>query len=151
MPTDTLINQGLYGETYVGGGQVVEYYNNGDTVPLTNGTLVSLIAIVAPSQGPATVKRSPTTADGFILGVVTNAPTGGVPVGLPVAVVTRGFALGLFAATTVAGHYALVGATTAGTLLDSATATNALTMGTILSSVTIAAGTALVPLYVGRT
>jgi hypothetical protein len=59
--------------------------------------------------------------------------------------------LGLFGATTTAGHFANVGATTAGTFVDSATPTNNLTMGTILSSVTIAAGTALVPMYLGRT
>jgi hypothetical protein len=65
MPVDLLTNPAAYfGETYIGGGQVVEYYNNADTVPLTNGMLVSLIAIVAPSLGPATVKRSPTVADG---------------------------------------------------------------------------------------
>jgi hypothetical protein len=151
MPVDLLTNQGLFGETYVGGGTLVEQYVNSDTVALQNGNLVSLVAIVAPSLGPATVKWSPTTADGFILGVVINAPTGGVPVGGVASVVTRGFALCLFAATTTAGHFANVGATTAGTFVDSATATNNLTMGTILSSVTIAAGTALVPVYIGRT
>jgi hypothetical protein len=151
MPVDLLTNPGaLFGETYIGGGQVVEYYPNGDTVALTNGQLVSLIAIVAPSLGPATVKRSPTTADGFILGCVINAPTGGYPVGSPVAVCTRGFALALFIANTTAGHFANVGATTAGTFVDSATATNNLTMGTILSTVTVA-GSALVPVYIGRT
>lgn len=151
MPVDLIPNPAAsFGETYLGGGVVTEAYLNSDTVPLPNGTLVSLSPLTAPSLGPVTIKRSTITPDAYMLGVVVNAPTGGVLPGQVATIVTEGYALALFAATTTAGHYALQGTGTAGTCADSATATNAQTLGVVLSSVTIAAGTALVPIYVHR-
>jgi hypothetical protein len=159
MPTDQLVNPaGLYtagtagGPVYTAGETVLQaIYDPGQVGNLVNGNLVSLMPVTAPATGPVNIKKSTTTADAYVLGVVVGATGTGYPPGSNVQVQILGLCLCLFAATTTAGHYALQGTGTAGTLIDSATATNGVTLGVILSSVTIAAGTALVPVYLDRT
>jgi hypothetical protein len=117
------------GNTYL---QVV----NGDTVSLPIGTVVSIVSGYAGS-GSFTVKRTPTTADFLILGVVSGAA---IPVGGAGRVTTEGLAIVTFDGNTTAGHLCLSSATTAGEGLDSATATLGKTVGTILNTQSGGAG-----------
>jgi hypothetical protein len=159
MPTDQLVNPaGLYtagtagGPVYTAGETIIQaIYDPAQAGNLVNGNCVSLEPVTAPATGPVMIKKSTTTADSYVLGIVVGAPTGGYVPGSNVQVQVLGLCLCLFAATTVAGNYALQGTGTAGTLMGSATATSGITLGTILSAVTIAAGTALVPVYLDRT
>jgi len=159
MPTDQLVNPaGLFtagtagGPVYTTGVVVVQaIYDPAQSGNLLNGNLVELEPITAPATGPILVKKSATVADNYILGVVVGAPTGGYAPGSNVQIQTQGVCLCLFAATTVAGNFAIQGTGTAGTLAGSGTATTGVTMGVILSAVTISAGTALVPVYLDRT
>lgn len=154
MPVDQLTNATAQeGETYIGGGQVVEtyQYDSSQSGNLVNGTLVAVESLTSPSIGPALIKKATTTPDFLMLGVVINAPTGGYTPGSIVEVVVEGWCLALFDANnTTAGHLGLQSSTTAGSLTDSATATLGKTMCTILEAVTISSGTALVPVYVHK-
>lgn len=154
MPVDQIPNPAATeSETYIGGGQVVEMYtyDSSQSGNLTNGMLVAIETLTAPSIGPALIKKATTTPDFLMLGIVINAPTGGYTPGSVVEVVVEGWALALFDANnTTAGHLGLQSSTTAGSLTDSATATLGKTMCTILEAVTIASGTALVPVYVHK-
>jgi hypothetical protein len=154
MPVDQIVQPGVQeGETYIASGTVVQtyIYDPAQVGNLVNGNLVSVEALTFPSQGPALIKKSTTTADAFMLGVVINAPTGGYTPGSVVMVQTEGFCLALFDAhNTTAGGYGLQSVTTAGSLVYNAAATNALTMCVVLENVTIASGTALVPVYLHR-
>jgi hypothetical protein len=154
MPVDSIIQPTTEeGESYISGGRVVEYYqyDSAQSGNLVNGTLVAIETLTSPSVGPALIKKATTTPDFLMLGVIVNAPTGGVAPGGIAEVCVEGFCLALFDANnTTAGHLGLQGATTAGSLTDSATATLGKTMCTILESVTISSGTALVPVYVHK-
>jgi hypothetical protein len=154
MPVDQITNPTAEeGEAYLGGGQVVEMYQYDPAASgnLLNGMTVALEALTSPSVGPVLIKKATTTPDFLMLGIVTGAPTGGYTPGQVVEVVVDGYALALFDANnTTAGHLGLQSSTTAGDLTDSATATLGKTMCTILSSVTIASGSALVPVYVHK-
>lgn len=154
MPVDQIINSTAEeGETYISGGRVVEYYRYDPSASgnLINGTLVTLEALTSPSTGPVLIDKATTTPDFLMLGVIVNAPTDGVAPGGVAEVCVEGFCLALFDANdTTAGDLGLQSATTAGSLTESATATLGKTMCTILESVTIASGTALVPVYVHK-
>ena len=154
MPVDQITNPTAQeSEAYISGGRVVEYYqfDSAGSGTMPNGTLVTLQALTSPSVGPALIRQSTTTADFKMLGVVTNAPTGGYLPGQVVEVCVEGFCLALFDAhNTTQGHLGLQSVTTAGSLVDSATATLGQTMCTVLETVVIAAGTALVPVYVHK-
>lgn len=154
MPVDLITNPTAEeSESYISGGRVVEYYqyDSSQSGNLVNGTLVAMESLTSPSTGPALIKKATTTPDFLMLGVVTNAPTGGYAPGSVVEVCVEGFCLALFDANnTTAGHLGLQSSTTAGSLTDSATATLGKTMCTILEAVTISSGTALVPVYVHK-
>ena len=153
MPVDQITNPTAQeGETYLSGGQVVELYqfDPAGAGTLVNGSLVALQTLTAPSLGPALIRPTTTTQGFNILGIVVGAPTGGITPGGIVMVCVEGFALALFGATTTAQHLALSSTTTAGICLDSASATLGQTIAVILEAVTIASGTALVPVYVHK-
>ena len=124
-------------------------YDSAASGNLTNGMVVAIE--VSDTGLPFLVKKATTTPDFLMLGVVVNAPTGGVIPGNVVSILTEGVCQVLFDANnTTHGHLALQSSTTAGTATDSATATLAKTLGTILQSVTISSGTALVWVYVHK-
>jgi hypothetical protein len=154
MPVDQIMNPTAEeSETYISGGRLLEYYQfdpaGAGTMP--NGTLVSLQNLTSPSVGPALIRQSTTVVDFKLLGVVTNAPTGGYVPGQVVEVCVDGFCLALFDAhNTTAGHLGLQSVTTAGSLVDAAAAVLGQTMCVVLEAVTIGAGTALVPVYVHK-
>lgn len=132
---------------------VVEYfqYDPAQSGNLVNGNLVVFEDLTAPSTGPVLIKKATTTPDFRMLGIVVDAPTGGYTPGSSVAVITEGIVLALFDANnTVVNNLAICSSTTAGTLTNSATATVGKTMGTIIEAVTIASGTALVPIYLHK-
>lgn len=154
-PVDQITNPTAEeGETYISGGRVLEYYQfdpaGSGTMP--NGTVVSLQNLTSPSTGPALIRQSQTgTVDFKMLGVVTNAPTGGYLPGQIVEVCVEGFCLALFDANnTTAGHLGLQSSTSNGALTDNAAATLGKTLAVVLESVNIASGTALVPVYVHK-
>ena len=154
MPVDQLVQSTTQeGLTYIGSGKVVEQYqfDPAGSGTIANGTLVSLQNLTSPSVGPVLIRQSTTTADFKMLGVAINPPTGGYLPGSIVQVVVEGYALALFDAhNTTAGHLGLQSVTTAGSLVDNAAATLGQTMCVVLESVTIASGTALVPVYVHK-
>lgn len=134
-------------------GGVVQYfqYDPAQSGNLVNGNLVVFEDLIAPATGPVLIKKATTTPDFRMLGVVVDAPTGGYTPGSSVAVATEGVVLALFDANnTVVNHLALCSSTTAGTLTDSSTATVGKTMGTVMEAVTIASGSALVPIYLHK-
>jgi len=144
MPVNQLINTlNQSGEGYETGAflQVMEY-DSAQTGNLLNGTVV---AIETGTTTPWLIKKTTTTPDFLMWGVIVLAPTNGYTPGSACYVVTEGITQVLFDANnTTAGHLALQSSTTAGTCTDSATATLAKTLGTILQTLTISSGTALV-------
>ena len=154
MPVDLIGNYNTQeGETYIGGGVVVEQYqyDPAQAGNLVNGNLVVFEDLTTPSIGPVLIKKSTTTADFRMVGIVINAPTGGYVPGSIVQVVVKGWCLALFDANnTVVNNLALQSTTTAGTLTNNAAATLGKTMGVVMEAVTIASGTALVPCYIGK-
>jgi hypothetical protein len=134
-------------------GSVVEYYqyDPAQSGNLINGNLVVFEDLTTPSTGPILIKKATTTPDFRMLGVVVDAPTGGYIPGSSVAVIVEGPTVALFDANnTVVNHLGICSSTTAGTLTDSSTATVGKTMCSIMEAVTIASGTALVPVYVHK-
>ena len=113
------------GNTYV---QVV----NGDTVSLAIGTLVEVVIPFDPTAGAFTVKRSATTADFLLLGIVAGQA---IAVGGSGRVTTEGVALALFDAATTQGDVVTQSTGTAGLCKDnSTTAVASKTIGTVLKS-----------------
>lgn len=132
---------------------VVEYYQYDPAASgnLVNGNLVCFEDLTAPATGPVLIKKATTTPDFRLLGIVVDAPTGGYTPGSSVAVLVEGVGLALFDANnTVVNNLGIQSSTTAGTLTNSATATVGKTMCVIMEAVTIASGTALVPVYVHK-
>lgn len=128
------------GITYI---QVV----NGDTVSLKQGWVVSVVTpFTALTSASFQAKRTPTTADFGILGVVAGAD---IPVGGAGRVTTEGVADVIMDGNTTVGHLCLSSATTAGQGLDSATATLGKTVGTILATGSGGAG-AKISVYVHK-
>ncbi len=117
---------------------------------LINGTVVSLE--VSDTGPPFVIKKSVhTTVDFLMLGVVINAPTGGVVPGGVAQILVEGVCQVLFDANnTTHGHLAVQSATTDGDATDAAGATVGKTLGTILQSATISSGSALVWVYVHK-
>jgi hypothetical protein len=145
MPVNQLVNTlGQSGETNgTGSFQMVMEYDSAQSGNLLTGNVV---AIEANNVGPPfLIKKTTTTPDFLMWGVVVDAPTGGYTPGSAVSVLIEGVVQVLFDANnTTQGHLALQSSTTAGTCTDSATATLGKTLGTILQAVTISSGTALV-------
>jgi len=112
------------GNSYV---QVV----NGDTVSLPTGTIVSVITGYAGS-GAFTVKRTPTSGDFFMVGVVAGQT---IPVGGSGRVTTEGLANVIMDGATTAGHLCLASASTAGDGTDSSSVTSGKTIGVILNTI----------------
>jgi hypothetical protein len=153
MPVDQLVNPLAEENEPSSNGSVVEYYqyDPAQSGNLINGNLVAFEDLTSPSTGPVLIKKATTTPDFRMLGVVVEAPTGGYTPGSAVAVQVEGPALALFDANnTSVNHLGLQSSTTAGSLTDSATATLGKTMCTIMEAVTIASGTALVPVYLHK-
>ena len=143
MPVNQLTNPlAEEGESASYGHHEIEIvYDSAASGNLLNGNVV----VIEPTNIPFVIKKNTTTPDGFLLGVVVGAPTGGYTPGSVVQVLTYGIMQVLFDANnTTAGHFAIQSSTTAGTATDSATATVARTLGVILQTVTISSGTALV-------
>jgi len=152
MPVNQLTNfSGEENESQtIGHFELICQYDSSQSGNLVNGTLVAIESL-SSSTSPILIKKATTSPDFYMLGVVVNAPTGGVAPGGAVEVLTHGVVQCLFDANnTTAGHLALQSSTTAGCLTDSSTATLGKTMGTILQSVTISSGTALVWVLVGK-
>lgn len=127
------------GETYI---QVV----NGDTVALPMGTLVEIVTPYALGSA-FTVKRSATTADFLLLGIVTGAT---IAIGGSGRVTTEGVANALFDAATTAGDVVTQSTGTAGLCKDnSTTAVASKTIGVVLKSNAVSPYTSLI--YVHKT
>jgi hypothetical protein len=144
MPVNQLVNTlGQSGETPgTGSFQMQMEYDVAQSGNLLNGNVV---AIETGTTTPWLIKKTTTTPDFLMWGIVVSAPTGGYTPGSSVDVAVIGVVQALFDANnTTAGHLAIQSSTTAGTLTDSATATLGKTMGTILQTLTISSGTALV-------
>jgi hypothetical protein len=153
MPTDQLVNPLAEENEDASYGRVVltMQYDPAASGNLVNGNAVCFEDLTTPSTGPVLIKKTTTTADFRMLGIVVDAPTGGYAPGSAVQVCVEGFCLALFDANnTVVNELGLQSTTTAGTLTVSSTATLGKTMGTILEAVTIGSGTALVPFYVHK-
>jgi hypothetical protein len=140
------------GETADNGNLVlVIEYDSAGSGNLVNGTVVAIETVASATGVTKLIKKVTTTPDFLMLGVIVDAPTGGVAPGQAAHVLVEGIAPVLFDANnTTAGHLALQSSTTAGSATDSATATLGKTLGTILASVTISSGTALVDTYVHK-
>ena len=108
---------------------------NGDTVSLPLGTIVSVVS--GFTSGPFQVKRTPTTADFFIIGVVSGAA---IPVGGVGRITVEGLAAVTMDGNTTAGDLCITSSTTAGQGKDSATVTAGKTVGVILNTQTGGAG-----------
>lgn len=152
MPTNQLVNPLAEESEAASYGGFTQYfqYDPAQSGNLLNGTVV---AIETPliAGGTALIKKVTTTPDFLMLGVVVAAPALGYTPGSSVEVLREGVAQVLFDANnTTAGHLAIQSSTTAGTCTDSATATLGKTLGVILQAVTIASGTALVEVLVGK-
>lgn len=151
MPVDQLINPLAEENEGASYGREVRYfqYNPAASGNLQNGEAVKFIDLVAPSTGPLLITATSTTPDNRFVGIVVDAPTGGYAPGQAVAVCVGGFCLALFDANnTVVNEFGIQGATTAGTLTISATATLGRKFIVVLEAVTIGSGTALVPVLI---
>jgi hypothetical protein len=151
MPVDQLVNPLAEENENASYGRVVEYfqYNPAASGNLQNGTAVKSIDLVAPSTGPILITSTSTSPDNRFIGIVVDAPTGGYAPGASVAVCVAGPCLALFDANnTVVNEFGIQGATTAGTLTISATATLGRKFIVVLEAVTIASGSALVPVNI---
>jgi hypothetical protein len=128
---------------------------NGDTVALNPGQLVEFVTPFVAGTSQFKVKRSSTTADFLLAGVLTGSSTetsaGTIAVGAACEVIVEGHTQGLFGASTTAGDVVTQSTTTAGICLDAGT-TPVLykTIGVVLNTVTISSGTALVDMYVHK-
>jgi hypothetical protein len=120
---------------------------NGDSVALISGTLVEVVTPYVSGAGVKfQVKRSSTTVDFLLLGVVVGAPTGGVPVGGICQVRTEGPVNMLMDnSSTTLGHPVIQSTTTLGNGHDnSTTAVLGQTIGVCLQTLTISAVNTLV-------
>lgn len=144
MPVNQLVNTlGQSGETPGTGAFTMQMeYDSTQVGNLLNGNVV---AIETGTTTPWLIKKTTTTPDALMWGVVSEAPTGGYTPGSSVTIVITGIMQVLFDANnTTAGHVGIQSSTTAGTLTDAASATVNRTMAVVLQTVTIASGTALV-------
>jgi len=120
---------------------------NGDTVSLPIGTLVEVIVPFDPTAGPFNVKRSATTADFLLLGIVAGQA---IPVGGSGRVTVEGVAIALFDAATTQGDVVTQSTGTAGLCKDnSTTAVASKTIGTVLKSNAVSPYTSYI--YVHKT
>lgn len=153
MPVNQIVNPTAEeGENAsYGNHSIMVEYDSAQSGNLVNGTLVAIEGVTSPPTGPFLIKKTTTTPDFLMLGVVVNAPTGGVAPGGVAEVLTEGICQALFDANnTTQGGLGLQSSTTAGSLTYSATATLGKTMCTILQTLTISSGTALVWVYVHK-
>jgi hypothetical protein len=151
MPVDQLVDPLAEENENATYGRVVEYfqYNPSASGNIQNGTAVKSIDLTAPATGPILITPTSTTPDNRFVGIVVDAPTGGYAPGSSVAVCVAGPCLALFDANnTVVNEFGIQGSTTAGTLTISATATLGRKFIVVLEAVTIASGTALVPVNI---
>lgn len=121
------------GQTYV---QVV----NGDTVALSIGQIVEIVTPFTSSSTAFTVKRSATSVDNLLLGVVAGAP---IAVGASGRVTVEGPALVTMDGATTLGHVCIQSTSTAGDGHDTASAVAGQTIGVILQTIGTA-GSAMV-------
>jgi len=151
MPVDQLVNP-LAGENEGASyGRVVEYfqYDPAGSGNLQNGQAVKFEDLTAPSTGPLLITSTSTSPDNRFVGIVVDAPTGGYTPGSSVAVCVLGPCLALFDANnTVVNEFGIQGSTTAGTLTISSTATLGRKFIVVCEAVTIASGSALVPVII---
>ena len=122
---DNSESPGDIGQTYV---QVI----NGDTVTLTSGTLVEAITPFTSSSTTFTVKRSATSVDNMLIGVVAGAS---IPVGGAGRVTTEGIVSATFDGATTAGHVAIQSTSTAGDCHDTASVVAGQTIGMVLQTI----------------
>jgi hypothetical protein len=175
MPTGLIYNPGAVDGLNAYAGNVTIMAINGDTVALPMGTLVE---VVTPFAGPSSppysgtpapflVKRSATTADFMLLGVVTGVvPTTGpatqtaassnsVPVGGVAEITIDGLCQIIMDDTgggvTVKDNIAQSTITAGEGATSTSTATAGKTIGQVLQTVTIASGNALVWAYIHKT
>ena len=131
-------------------GSLEETYVNGDSVALAVGQLVEFIVPFTGAGTTLQVKRSSTTPDFLLAGVVTGGSAPGQPaaVGGPVTVLVKGKAQIICDDTgggVTAGDNLQQSTTTAGQAkTTTTTATVGKTIGVALQTVTIASGSALV-------
>lgn len=105
---------------------------NGDTVSLPIGTLVEIIIPFDPTSTAFEVKRSATTADFLLLGVVSGQA---IAVGGSGRVTVEGIVLALFDAATTQGDVVTQSTGTAGLCKDNgSTVVAGKTIGTVLKS-----------------
>ena len=161
MPQAQLTNiAGADGEGFSSGPVVQDCYNSSTSTAIPFGTLTQLITpITTTTTTVFAVKAATTTTTQAPLNIGVNI-TGGVG-GSQAALATgqiviHGHARALFDATTsptVAGHYAILGTTTAGSLTDSGgtTAAAGLDYGVVLEAITISSGTSLVNIWFEKT
>jgi hypothetical protein len=165
MPQAQLTNiAGVNGEGFSSGPVMQDVWNSSTSTTIPFGTLCQLITpITTTTTTVFAVKAATTTAAQAPLNIGICA--GGVPdsgVGSAIAapgvgtVVIHGHVRALFDATTsptVAGHFAILGTTTAGSLTDSGgtTAAAGLDYGVVLEAITISSGTSLVNIWFEKT
>jgi hypothetical protein len=105
---------------------------NGDTVSLPIGTLVEIITPFDPTSQSFQVKRSATTADFLLLGIVSGQA---IAVGGSGRVTVEGVASALFDAATTAGDVVTQSTGTAGECKDNgSTVVAGKTIGVVLKS-----------------
>jgi hypothetical protein len=139
MPSKAITNPQDAESAGGGSGEETRLVTNGDSVVLPVGTLVE---IVIPFTGQSEftgiqVKRSATTADNLLLGVVTGGPSPGasIAVGGIGMVTVDGFTQVLMDGATTAGHFIKQSTATAGDGTDSSTATLGQTIGEVLQTI----------------
>lgn len=165
MPMAALTNvAGVNGLGYMSGPVTQDVYNSSTTTAIPFGTLVQLITpITTTTTTVFAVKAATTTASqaplniGIAIGGAQDAGVGS-SIAAPGTgqVCIHGHCRALFDATTsptVAGHYAILGTTTAGSLTDSGgtTAAAGLDYGVVLEAITISSGTSLVNIWFEKT
>jgi hypothetical protein len=164
MPQAQLTNiAGADGEGFNSGPVMQDVYNSSTSTVILNGTLVQLITpITTTTTTIFAVKIATTTTTQAPLNIgiasgteVTASGTGILAPGVGQAAI-HGHTRALFDATTsptVAGHYAILGTTTAGSLTDSGgtTAAAGLDYGVVLEAVTISSGQSLVNIWFEKT
>lgn len=151
MPVDQLVNPLAEENEGASYGRVVEYfqYDPAASGNLLNGNAVKFEDLTAPSTGPVLITKTSTTPDNRFVGIVVDAPTGGYAPGSSVAVCVGGVCLALYDANnTVVNDFGIQSSTTAGTLTNASAATLGRKFIVNLEAVTIASGTALVPVLI---
>jgi hypothetical protein len=118
MPVNLIENPlALFGETPAVGS--IQTITAQTAAVLQNGQGVQLAAVSAGGTPQVTILG--TAATNYIVGIATNAPTGGYQIGALVTVVIEGLIQATFAAATTAGQY-VIQSGTAGSLATTGTA-----------------------------